>query len=151
MSLKKMKKLILLFSKNVLNWSRSNKKILVSFLLINVFELSVHQRNQKQFIMISTKILRSWTVFNINNTLLMIIIVSWTVNQHIRMISKGSCATEDWSNDAENSALRHRNKLHFKIYSILIILLLYITILTYLLHFWSNKCSLGEHKRLHFW
>ncbi len=25
--------------------------------------------------------------------------------------------TEDWSNDAENSALHHRNKLHFKIYS----------------------------------
>ncbi len=24
--------------------------------------------------------------------------------------------TEDWSNDAENSALQHRNKLHFKIY-----------------------------------
>jgi len=31
------------------------------------------------------------------------------------MISKGSCDTEDWSNDAENSALRHRNELHFKI------------------------------------
>jgi len=29
----------------------------------------------------------------------------------------GSCDTEDWSNDAENSALHHRNKLHFKIYS----------------------------------
>jgi len=26
-------------------------------------------------------------------------------NQHIRMISKGSCDTEDLSNDAENSAL----------------------------------------------
>ncbi len=37
--------------------------------------------------------------------------------QHIRMISEGSCDTEDWSNDAENSALHHRNKLHFKIYS----------------------------------
>ncbi len=24
---------------------------------------------------------------------------------HIRMISEGSCDTEDWSNDAENSAL----------------------------------------------
>ncbi len=38
-------------------------------------------------------------------------------NQHIRMISEGSCYTEDWSNDTENSALHHRNKLHFKIYS----------------------------------
>ncbi len=26
-------------------------------------------------------------------------------NQHIRMISEGSYDTEDWSNDAENSAL----------------------------------------------
>jgi len=27
------------------------------------------------------------------------------LEQHIRMISEGSCDTEDWSNDAENSAL----------------------------------------------
>ncbi len=33
------------------------------------------------------------------------------------MISEESCDTEDWSNDAENSALHLRNKLHFKIYS----------------------------------
>jgi len=33
------------------------------------------------------------------------------------MISEGSCDTEDWSNDAENSAMHHRNKLHFKILS----------------------------------
>ncbi len=31
------------------------------------------------------------------------------INQHIRMISEGSCDTEDWSNDAENSALHHRD------------------------------------------
>ncbi len=35
---------------------------------------------------------------------------------NIRMISEG-CDTEDWSNDTENSALHHRNKLHLKIYS----------------------------------
>ncbi len=29
----------------------------------------------------------------------------WAANQYIRMISEGSCDTEDWSNDAENSAL----------------------------------------------
>jgi len=28
------------------------------------------------------------------------------------MISEGSCDTEDWSNDVENSALHHWNKLH---------------------------------------
>jgi len=27
---------------------------------------------------------------------------SWAQVQHIRMISEGSCDTEDWSNDAEN-------------------------------------------------
>ncbi len=37
--------------------------------------------------------------------------------QFIRMISEGSCDTEDWSNDAENTALHHRNKLHLKKYS----------------------------------
>ncbi len=31
------------------------------------------------------------------------------------MISEGSCDTEDWSNDAENSDLLHRNKLYFKV------------------------------------
>jgi len=33
--------------------------------------------------------------------------VSWAANQQITVISKGSCDTEDWSNDAE------RNKLQF--------------------------------------
>ncbi len=42
----------------------------------------------------------------------------YITHQHIRMSSEGSCDTEDWSNDAENSTLHHRNKLHFKIYSI---------------------------------
>ncbi len=32
------------------------------------------------------------------------------------MISERSCDTQDWSNDTENSALHHRNKLHFKMY-----------------------------------
>ncbi len=30
------------------------------------------------------------------------------------MISEGPCDIEYWSNDAENLALHHRNKLHFK-------------------------------------
>ncbi len=37
--------------------------------------------------------------------------VSWAAKQHIRMI----CDTEDWSNDAENTALHRRNKLHLTI------------------------------------
>ncbi len=32
------------------------------------------------------------------------------------MISEGSCDTEDWSNDAESSALRHRNKWYSRVY-----------------------------------
>jgi len=39
--------------------------------------------------------------------------VSWASDPHIRVISEGSCDTEDWSNDAEN----HRNKWHFTVYS----------------------------------
>ncbi len=31
------------------------------------------------------------------------------------MISEGSCDTEDWSNDAENSALPSEEKFYFKI------------------------------------
>ncbi len=41
---------------------------------------------------------------------------SWAANPYIRVISEGSFDTQDWSNDAENSALHHRNKLHFKIH-----------------------------------
>ncbi len=33
------------------------------------------------------------------------------------MISERSCDTEDWSNDAENSAAHLMNKLHIQIYS----------------------------------
>ncbi len=29
--------------------------------------------------------------------------ISWAANQHIRINSEGSCDTEDWRNDAENS------------------------------------------------
>ncbi len=34
--------------------------------------------------------------------------VSWAANQHVRMISEGSCDTEDWSNDAENLLHEHK-------------------------------------------
>ncbi len=49
-------------------------------------------------------------------TLIMTMNASCEANQHIKMISEESCDTEDWSNDAENSALHDRNKLLFKIY-----------------------------------
>jgi len=36
---------------------------------------------------------------------------------NIRMISEGSCDTEDWSIDDDKFSFDHRNKLHFTIYS----------------------------------
>jgi len=41
--------------------------------------------------------------------------VSLATNQHIRMISEGSCETEDWSNDAENTALISQEYITFEI------------------------------------
>ncbi len=46
------------------------------------------------------------------SSLIIIRNVSWASNHHIRMISEGSCDAEDWSNDAEISALHHRNLQH---------------------------------------
>ncbi len=65
------------------------------------------------FICESWKILYSTTGFNIDN------------NQKCLLSSKSayyydfwrSCDTEDWSNDAENTAAHHRNKLQFNTYS----------------------------------
>ncbi len=67
----------------------------------NLFQISV---------LLSTTI---WTA-QLFSKLIIIRNVSWAANHHyIRMISEGSCDTEDWSIDAEKSALHHRNKLHF--------------------------------------
>ncbi len=41
---------------------------------------------------------------------------AWASNQHIKMISEGSRDTEDWSNDAENSALHQILNYIFEIY-----------------------------------
>ncbi len=60
------------------------------------FKLSIKRIHSFHKIIIS-----STTVSNIDNNKN----VSWAANQYIRMISEGSCDTEDWSNDATNSAL----------------------------------------------
>ncbi len=58
------------------------------------FLLYIHQRiKEKKYHRFQKTILSSTTV----STLI--------INQHIRLISEGSCDTEDWRNDAENSAL----------------------------------------------
>ncbi len=54
--------------------------------------------------MVPTKILISTTA-QLFSKLTIIISVSRKKSQHIRMISKGSCNTEDWRNDAEILAL----------------------------------------------
>ncbi len=109
-----LKKLILIFNKDALNWSKVTIKafvvlqflfeinaVLLNFLFIKEFRKNVAQ-------IYSAAVLFS-SLIKIN--------VSWAANQYISMISGGSCDTEDWSNDAENSALHLRNKLHLRIYS----------------------------------
>ncbi len=71
------------------------------------FELSVHQRILKN--KISNKNMKP----QLFSALIIIRNVCWAANQYIRMIS---CDTEDCSNDAENSAAHHRNKLYFNIH-----------------------------------
>ncbi len=96
-----LKKLIFVFSKDALNWSSDNLYKRIPFLFYN----------PKTCIMFFTKIFSSTTVFNIDN------------NQKCFLSSKSSyyndfwrsCDTEDWSNDAENTAAHHSNKLHCKI------------------------------------
>ncbi len=63
-----------------------------------LFEHSIHKKSQHKY-----------EAAQLFSTLITIRSVSWAANQHIRMISEGSCDTEDWK--------IHRNKLHFKIYS----------------------------------
>ncbi len=67
------------------------------------------------------------------------------------MISEGSRNTEDWSNDAENSAAHHRNKLHFKIYynrkQLFEIVIIFHSIPIFTVFLIINKWSLAEHKR----
>ncbi len=55
------------------------------------FELSIHQGilKQKKRNMVSTKILCNTTVSKIDND------NKWEAGQHIRMISEGSCDTEE--------------------------------------------------------
>ncbi len=65
---------------------------------------------------VSLKILSSATVFNIDNNKCFMS-QQVRVSQHINIISKGSCDTEDWCNDVEITALNNKNKLNFKIYS----------------------------------
>ncbi len=52
------------------------------------------------------------------------------------MISEGSCDTEDWSNDAENAALYHRNKYILKYIQIENVILNYNNISQFYCFYW---------------
>jgi len=52
---------------------------------------------------INQRILIFFTIYSKIFSTLIIRKVSCAANHHIRMISEGSCNTEDWSNNAENS------------------------------------------------
>ncbi len=93
------KKLILLFSNNALNWSKHwstfimLQKIYISNKSCSV-QLLIHQKIMYKMYHASWENTEHST-FTIRNGV-------WSTNQHITMISEGSCDSEDWSNDAEN-------------------------------------------------
>ncbi len=65
---------------------------------------------------VSTKLLNRILVFNIDDNKINIF---WAANLHIIMISEGSCDTEDWNNDAENSIYsikEKKNMLNWNVY-----------------------------------
>ncbi len=101
-----LKKLILLFIKDALNWSKlpvkaCYKRFLFQINAVLLNFIFICESWKIKYITVSTKILCSTTVFNIDN------------NQKCFLSSKSayyydfwrSCDTEDWSNDAENTAL----------------------------------------------
>ncbi len=96
------KKLMLIFSKDVLNWSKMTKDIMLHNISMLYkccsFELSIHLRiletKKRTYQHFHKNIKQYITVFDIDK----IRNVSWAPNQHIRMISEGSCDTECWRN-----------------------------------------------------
>ncbi len=65
-------------------------------------------------------------------------------NQHIRMVCEGSC-------DTDNSALHHRNKLHFKIYeNILFLSVIIYNNITFFTVF-LNQCKKKQQQLMRVW
>ncbi len=91
-----LKKTLLLFRKNALNWLNVIVKTFYNVTKDFYFYLNVASKNPE----------KQDHGFHKNiKQVLIIRFFSWAANQHIEMISEGSCDTEDWRNDAENSAL----------------------------------------------
>ncbi len=106
---------ILLFSEDALNRSKVIvKTFIMKYSILNKccsFKLSIPQRILKNK---TNQFTQKYEAAQLFSTLIIIRNVFWAANQHIRMISEESCDTEDWSNDAENTAAHHSNQLHFK-------------------------------------
>ncbi len=83
-------------------------------------------------LMVSTKILSSQ----------MVLFASWVPNHYFRKILKDHVTLKSGVMAAENLAFSYRNKLHFKIYSVIIIIkLLFIFISTLYIHIIYMKSS----------
>jgi len=91
--------------------------------------VKVEKRPEKS-IMVFTKIFNCFQLIIKLN-------VSSAANQHIIIISEGSCDTEDWRNYAENSAFTWQEYITFYI-------ILNDNIISQYCCFLINKCSLGE-------
>jgi len=63
---------------------------------------------------------------------------AWASDPHIRVISEGSCDTEDWSNDAEHSGINYT--LAYCIHWIVMYILLFTTVLDFI----NKYCSLNQ-------
>jgi len=81
----------------------------IYFKIYSKNELYIQQKNLKKSQFPQKKV--SSATFS---TLIIIIKVYRAANQHIRMISEGSCDTEDWTRCWKFS-FDHGNKLHFKV------------------------------------
>ncbi len=75
------------------------------------------------------------------STLIIIRNVSWAANQHIRWFWR-SGDTEDWSNDAENTALITEINYSLQIFTQKTAISNTNNISQFWLYFWLNKCSL---------
>ncbi len=113
----KKKRLMLLFSKDALNWSKVTVKTFVMFKKIpfNKCWKCSFEPSKKCFFNIENNYYYTIITIIINNLASIIIDNNWATKQHIRMISEAACDTEDWRNCCW---LWHdRIKLYFKIYS----------------------------------
>ncbi len=114
-------KKLIFFLKDALNWSKVTPKMLFHAFKISIsneccsFEFSVHQIFPEVFFTTVFTKIKSQIAPELFLTLIIIMIrkVSWASNQHKEWFLKNR-DTEDWSNDAENSALI--TALHFKIH-----------------------------------